>query len=122
MPAPATTNNLLEFVHKSGLHEKGKLEEYLSTVPDAGDDMSPADLASRMIRDGMLTEFQAKHLLKGRYRNFFIGKFKVLEPLGSGGMSQVYLCEHAVMKHRVAMKLLPVRESEDRTRYFFETV
>ena len=29
-------------------------------------------------------------------------------------MSQVYLCEHAVMKHRVAMKLLPVRESEDR--------
>ncbi|MFO0934985.1 MAG: protein kinase [Gemmataceae bacterium] len=114
MPAPATTNHLLEFVHKSGLHEKGKLEEYLATVPDM-DELSPTDLANRMIKDGMLTDFQAKHLLKGRYRNFFIGKFKVLEPLGLGGMSQVYLCEHAVMKHRVAMKLLPVRDSEDKT-------
>lgn len=114
MPAPATTNNLIEFVNKSGLHEKKRLEEYLSSVQDI-DEMSPADLAARMVQDGMLTEFQAKHLLKGRYRNFFIGKFKVLEPLGAGGMSQVYLCEHAVMKHRVAMKLLPVRESEDKT-------
>jgi serine/threonine protein kinase len=114
MPAPATTNNLLEFIQKSGLHEKRKLEQYLDGVPGA-EELTPADLAAQMVKDGMLTEFQAKHLLKGRYRNFFIGKFKVLEPLGAGGMSQVYLCEHAVMKHRVAMKLLPVRESEDRT-------
>ena len=113
MPAPATTNTLLEFIQKSGLHEKKKLAEYLDGVSGAGE-MPPPELAGRMVKDGFLTEFQAKHLLKGRYRNFFIGKFKVLEPLGTGGMSQVYLCEHAVMKHRVAMKLLPVRETEDR--------
>ena len=113
MPAPATTSNLHEFIRKSGLHEKDRLEEYLQSIPNA-DELPPVELARRMVADGMLTDFQAKHLMKGRYRNFFIGKFKVLEPLGSGGMSQVYLCEHAVMKHRVAMKLLPVKESEDK--------
>jgi serine/threonine protein kinase len=114
MPAPATINNLLEYIQKSGLYDKGKLQEYLSKI-DHADDLPPAMLAQRMVSDGFLTPFQAKHLLKGRYRNFFIGKFKVLEPLGSGGMSHVYLCEHAVMRHRVAMKLLPIKEGDDQS-------
>jgi serine/threonine protein kinase len=112
MPAPATINNLLEYIQKSGLYDNGKLQDYLSRI-DHAEDLPPAVLAERMVNDGFLTPFQAKHLLKGRYRNFFIGKFKVLEPLGSGGMSHVYLCEHAVMKHRVAMKLLPIKEGDN---------
>jgi serine/threonine protein kinase len=66
-----------------------------------------------MLRDGLLTKFQATHLLRGRYKNFYLGKFKLLEPLGTGGMSQVFLAEHVVMKHRVAIKMLPVREGTD---------
>lgn len=114
MPAPATTDAFLEYVRKSGLFEQSQLDNYLASRPELSG-ASPAELSSRMVADGMLTEFQGKHLMRGRYRNFFIGKFKVLEPLGSGGMSQVYLCEHAVMKHRVAMKLLPIRDSEDKS-------
>jgi eukaryotic-like serine/threonine-protein kinase len=113
MPAPTTTPGLLDFVKKSGLLEPARLQEFVRSVPNA-DKLPPADLVKKMVADGLITPFQGRHLLKGRYKNFFIGKFKVLEPLGAGGMSQVYLCEHSVMKHRVAMKLLPAQGHEDK--------
>jgi serine/threonine protein kinase len=114
MPAPTTTGNLLDYVRKSGLLDAARLQDYVRGVPKA-ESLSPSDMTQKMVEDGLITKFQAKHLLRGRYRNFFIGKFKVLEPLGSGGMSQVYLCEHAVMKHRVAMKLLPAKGGDDKS-------
>jgi serine/threonine protein kinase len=49
-------------------------------------------------------------LLAGKWRNFILsGKYKVLCPLGSGGMGHVYLCEHQVMRRRVAVKVLSPR-------------
>src|SRR5262249_37250707 len=33
--------------------------------------------------------------------------YKVLERLGAGGMGSVYLCEHTLMRRRVAVKVLP---------------
>ena len=61
-----------------------------------------------MVRDGMLTTLQAGLLLKGKWRNFIIsGKYKLLEHLGTGGMGSVYLCEHVLMRRRVALKVLP---------------
>src|SRR5207237_7847015 len=73
----------------------------------------PTKLAGLMVRDGMLTFFQAEQLLLGRWKRFTIGKYKVLERLGSGGMGQVFLCEHKVMKRRVAVKVLPTANTDD---------
>src|SRR5204862_7478612 len=65
-------------------------------------------LAALFVRDRLLTRFQAHHLPLGKWRNFFVaGKYKLLEPIGSGGMGHVYLCEHVMMRRRVALKVLP---------------
>src|SRR5437588_10968339 len=51
--------------------------------------------------------------MAGKWRGFTIGKYKVLEQLGSGGMGSVYLCEHMLMRRRVAVKVLPTQKAED---------
>jgi serine/threonine protein kinase len=110
MPEAATTRSrFLDYLRKSGLVDPGRLESYLRSLSANGPlPEEPNKVAACFIRDGLLTNFQAQQLLRGRYRNFLIGKYKVLEPLGAGGMSKVYLCEHQMMRRRVALKLLPV--------------
>src|SRR5205807_10310474 len=66
-----------------------------------------------LVRDGVLTRFQAEQFLQGKWRRFTIGEYKVLERLGSGDMGIVYLCEHKLMRRRVAVKVLPTAKAED---------
>lgn len=40
-----------------------------------------------------------------------LGQFRVLRGLGRGGMGEVYLCEHAILTTRHAVKLLPAERS-----------
>jgi serine/threonine protein kinase len=49
----------------------------------------------------------------GKWRRFTIGKYKVLDKLGVGGMGIVYLCEHALMGRRVIIKVLPSARARD---------
>src|SRR5262249_31959853 len=103
-------------VRKSNLVTPEALDAALTTFPGStsAPDATKA-LADYLVSLGHLTPFQAKELLKGRHKGFFVGKYKVLEPLGSGGMGKVFLCEHVTMKHRVAMKILPATSAEGTT-------
>ena len=58
------------------------------------------------MREGLLTEFQAEKLLNGKGNCLLIGKYKVLDHLGTGAMGTVYLCEHPQMRRLVAVKVL----------------
>jgi tRNA A-37 threonylcarbamoyl transferase component Bud32 len=115
MSPPTTAEQLLELLNKSGLLDPQRLEQYARERRAAGTLSAAAHvLADALVGDGLLTRFQAKQLLCGRYRNFVLsGKYKILQPLGAGGMGQVFLCEHAVMRRRVAVKLLPSAKAED---------
>jgi serine/threonine protein kinase len=70
------------------------------------------DFAEEMVRDGVMTYFQSEQFLLGKWRGFTIGKYKLLERVGVGGMGQVFLCEHMFMKKRVAIKVLPPAKAE----------
>jgi len=79
--------------------------------------------AEHFVGTGLLTQWQADKLLDGRHRGFFLGKYKLLDHLGSGGMSSVYLAEHVLMQRRVAIKVLPHNRVGDSTylaRFHFE--
>src|SRR5262245_41350196 len=101
MPAPATIPDFVGLVRKSGVLAEGRLSPYLARLRAGG--APPADpprLAGLMVRDGLLTHFQAEQFLQGRWKRFSIGKYKVLERIGAGGMGQVFLCEHKLMRRR----------------------
>jgi eukaryotic-like serine/threonine-protein kinase len=114
MPAPTTTDEFLNLVRKSGVVDEKRLGAYLARVRAAGSlPPEPAKFAGFLVRDGILTHFQAEQVLQGKWRRFTIGKYKVLERLGAGGMGSVYLCEHKLMRRRVAVKVLPTAKADD---------
>jgi serine/threonine protein kinase len=116
MPAPTTIVEFLELVARSNVVGKRDLDGYLQKVAEKPDPpTTPKLLAQAMVYDGVLTALQAGLLLKGKWRNFIIsGKYKLLEHLGTGGMGSVYLCEHVLMRRRVALKVLPNDKVSDR--------
>jgi eukaryotic-like serine/threonine-protein kinase len=63
--------------------------------------------AERMVAEGLLTSWQSRKLLEGRYRGFYLGRYKLLSHLGSGGMSNVYLAQHTLLSRLAAIKVLP---------------
>src|SRR5262245_22716869 len=114
MPAPSTVDEFVDLVRKSAVLDEPRLAEYvqrLKSDPTAPKD--PSGVAGLFVRDGLLTYFQAEQVLQGKWKRFSVGKYKVLEKLGSGGMGQVFLCEHKLMRRRVAVKVLPTAKAQD---------
>ncbi len=108
MPVVTTFEKFVEITRKSNLVEDARFTAFYENYLAAGGDPSPAPFATKLVREGLLSTFQAKQLLQGRWRRFIINnKYKVLEMLGQGGMGAVYLCEHMMMRRLVALKVLP---------------
>jgi serine/threonine protein kinase len=113
MAAPASTDEFVDLVRKSGVVEDKRLDSYVQHLRGSGMPDQPNKIAVMMVQEGLLTHFQAEQIMLGKWRRFTIGKYKVLERLGAGGMGSVYLCEHKFMRRRVAVKVLPAAKAED---------
>jgi serine/threonine protein kinase len=114
MPAPATADELLELVRKSGVLPDDRLGAYLEPLRATQRlPAKPSDLAEQLIRDGLVTRFQADQLLHGKWRGFFLGHYTLLGRLGAGGMAMVFLAEHKTLHRRVALKVLPTNHAQD---------
>lgn len=115
MPPPSTVPEFLDLVRRSQLVAEARLDDVLQRHRQHGTLPRQVDpLANLLIREGLLTYFQAKQLKLGRYKRFTIaGKYKLLELIGVGGMGAVYLCEHMLMHRLVALKVLPLEKLTD---------
>src|SRR5882724_11298190 len=71
----------LGLLRKSGLIEQAHLAKLLSENDSLGR-MDPTSAAKFLIQRKLLTTYQAKHLLAGKYKGFFLGPYKILEPIG----------------------------------------
>ena len=79
-------------------------------------EFTPQRLADGLVGAGILTKWQANKLIAGKGKGFFLGTYKLLRPLGKGGMGMVYLGEHHVMKRQMALKILPSHALRDKRR------
>jgi serine/threonine protein kinase len=113
MPAPNTNDELLALVRKSGLVDPARLTAALELPSSHERPDTPKQLAALLVRRGCITLFQAEQFLLGKWRGFTIGKYKVLERLGSGGCGTVYLCEHVLVQRKVAVKVLPTSRADN---------
>jgi eukaryotic-like serine/threonine-protein kinase len=113
MSTPSSADELLDLIRRSGLLDERRLATYLQgREADGGFPTDPKPAADELVRDALLTTFQAEQFLLGKWKGFTIGKYKILERIGVGGMGQVFLCEHTLMRRRVAIKVLPPAKAE----------
>jgi serine/threonine protein kinase len=86
-------------------------------------DTSDRGVGLALVQAGLLTSFQLEHALAGTTHGMILGSYRVLDHLGRGGMGDVYLAEHRLMRRHVAVKSMPVDEScsnEIRQRFYAE--
>ena len=96
-------------LEKSKLLTPEQLADARKAAPNGED---ATEVARALARDGVITRWQAGQLLAGRSA-FFLGKYKLIELLGRGGMGSVFLGEHVMMNRRVALKILSKQISQD---------
>lgn len=72
----------------------------------AGSPGSPRVLARALIAADHLTRFQAEMVLRGAGDRLQIGNYRLEEPLGAGGMGQVFRGRHRRLQQPVALKVL----------------
>jgi len=110
MASPSTVSDFINLVRKSGLLD----EQTFSQLVDLDLPDEPFACAETLVRHHMLTPFQAKQLLAGRHRGLVLGAYKILRPLGKGGMGVVYLADHAGLGRKVAIKVLTNEQAREK--------
>ena len=110
------SDQFVELVTRSGLVEPDRCAALIQQVREAcGGQLpeKPEQLAKAFCKKGLLTEWHTDKLLLGKYKGFFLGKYKLLGHIGTGGMSSVYLAEHTRMRDKRAIKVLPKSRVQD---------
>jgi len=103
-----TADDFFTLLEKSRLLTAAELAEARQNNGEA----DSRAVARSLVRQQRLTRWQAGQLLAGR-SSFFLGKYKLIDLLGHGGMGRVFLGEHTTMNRRVALKILPRRIGKD---------
>ncbi|MFO0910911.1 MAG: serine/threonine-protein kinase [Isosphaeraceae bacterium] len=98
---------------RSGLIDRSALDPVVASLPPEPEADAAVRLARSLIQRELLTHYQARKLLAGATIGFFLGGYKILRPLGEGGMGKVYLAENTSTRERVAIKVLPPRKAAE---------
>ncbi len=98
---------------KSGLVSSPAIERARALVGDGPSSEAAVRLARVLIQQGALTTYQARKVLKGATKGFFLGDYRILRSLGEGGMGKVFLAANQKDGLRVAIKVLPPSKAAD---------
>ena len=106
-----TLPEFIESLRRSNLLEETELAQFLEREKVSADNpenstYSSSALAQKLIDTQILTPFQAKVLLRGRWKGLVLGNYVVLEKLGQGGMGNVFKARHRRMGRVVCIKVM----------------
>ena len=120
-----SAKSFLKLLERSGIVAEDSLKEELANLSSiaSGSKVKTSQLVEHLIDSGLVTKWHTDKLLAGKYKGFFLGKYKLLGHLGSGGMSSVYLAQHKISEQLRAIKVLPRKKVADKSyldRFYLE--
>ena len=125
--ADQSAKSFLNLLNRSGIVAEDRLKRALKELAakqsQKGQKVSAELLATHLVDSGLITDWHVEKLRNGKYKGFFLGKFKLLGHLGTGGMSSVYLAEHKISGKKRAIKVLPKKRVSDKSyldRFYLE--
>ena len=109
-------SGFLQAIRSSRILSERQLEKLEANMAEGEYPSEPAELSSRLVKDGVLTEYQARQIQKGKPQGLNFGSYVILEFLGKGTMGKVYKARHRMMGRVVALKILDSRYVSSSTR------
>lgn len=95
-------------------------DDWDSLTPDQREAVASSDdtssLLDLLVDYRLLTPYQAKRISVGKTFGLILGKYRVLDRLGAGGIGVVYRGEHLRMRSQVAIKAIMTKGEEDAVR------
>ena len=107
--AVSTVDEFFAVLEKSRLLTAAQLAQARDAAGNVAD---PTAIARTLARQELITRWQAGQLLAGR-SVFYLGKYRLIELLGRGGMGNVFLGQHVTMNRRVALKIISRQVGKD---------
>jgi serine/threonine-protein kinase len=95
---------LVETLRRYQILEPSQLQEVVQQLQPRLEDAQA--LGRELRKRGWLTAYQYNLLLQGHGRNLMLGGYVLLEPLGAGGMGQVFKARHPKLGRYAALKVI----------------
>jgi hypothetical protein len=113
--AESVPPDLLPVIRSSGVLAERQLAEIKTKMLHGTYPIDPVELADCLVRDKVLTSYQAKRFLSNKSHGLIVGRYIVLDRIGSGSMGRVFKAHHVMMDRVVALKIIaPEIASNDR--------
>jgi len=107
-----------------GLMSQRRLSHYRDGLPPQRRPGDAEALARELVRDKILTKYQAATILAGEAASLELGEYLLLQKIGEGGMGRVFKALHRRLDRPAAIKVLPAKslDSVEAVKRFHQEV
>ena len=98
--------DLIPVLRSSGILGDRQFAEIRDKVLRGSYPLDSISLAERLVEDEVLTVYQARRFLSNKPHGLLVGRYIILDRIGSGSMGRVYKAHHQMMDRIVALKII----------------